>query len=314
MKRTAGTWLLLLTLSGCVSVSPGLDFGTCVGRPNGLAPMSGTNQLNEAVHEPSPAPAGGAAQSPLTADAEGAGSAPRPTVLKPALSVGGAAGSEAEPDDPTAGAGTPVVRLVNSKRILLNYEIKDVGLSGISEVELWFTQDSRNWQKYNGATQGRPPYIVEVSDEGLYGFTLVARSGVGLGRRPPQAGDLPQILVEVDTTKPTVQLVGVKPAVGADGRTLTILWSASDKNLGPQPIALSYAKQARGPWIPLANNVENTGLYHCPMPPSMSNSFFVRVEATDLVGNIGAAQSPHPILVDLSQPKVSILAVESANE
>ena len=32
----------------------------------------------------------------------------------------------------------------------------------------------------------------EVNDEGIYGITLVAKSGVGLGERAPQLGDRPQ--------------------------------------------------------------------------------------------------------------------------
>src|SRR5262249_9597933 len=60
---------------------------------------------------------------------------------------------------------SPAVRMVNSKRINLNYEIKDVGPSGISGVELWYTQDSRNWKRYDVQAQRQPPFTVEVSDE-----------------------------------------------------------------------------------------------------------------------------------------------------
>lgn len=329
MKRTAGTWVLLATLSGCASVNQGGERGFAsyaAGPPGAPALYRASDPTPLLPMGPTPAPsvpeAGLTPEAPpetrpAPAEAE-APARPAPpsrgvAEVKPAFALAAHAAAEAD-DAGSVPPGTPPVRLVNSKRILLNYEVKDVGLSGISDVELWFTQDSRNWQKYNGPPQSRPPFVVEVTDEGLYGFTMVARSGVGLGRRPPQPGDLPQVLVEVDLTKPNVQLVGVKPTVDADARNLTILWAASDKNLGLRPINLSYAKQSKGPWIPLVNNVENTGCYHCPMPAGMPNSFFMRVEATDLVGNVGSAQTSHPILVDLSKPKVSILAVESAGE
>src|SRR5205814_7780517 len=39
-------------------------------------------------------------------------------------------------------------RLVGSKRVSLNYELKEVGPSGVSQVELWYTQDGRSWNKY----------------------------------------------------------------------------------------------------------------------------------------------------------------------
>jgi hypothetical protein len=207
------------------------------------------------------------------------------------------------------------VHLVNNKRISLNYEIKEQGPSRVSLVELWVTRDGRNWQKFkedtgNSQAGPQPPFVVEVNEEGQYGFTLLARSGVGLGERPPQVGDPPQVWVEVDLTKPQVKILSVDPPRSVDDRNLTISWSASDKNLGRQPITLSYAEQADGLWTPIASNLENTGRYVWPMPANVPFRLYVRVEAIDRAGNIGSAQSPNPILVDLSKPKVNILNVE----
>ena len=46
------------------------------------------------------------------------------------------------------------------------------------------------------------------------------------------------------------------------------------------------------------------------MTSNSPRRFYVRVEAIDLVGNIGSAQLSSPLLIDMSQPSVSILAVE----
>jgi hypothetical protein len=206
-------------------------------------------------------------------------------------------------------------RLVNSKRISLNYELKDVGPSGVSAVELWFTQDGRSWNRYplpkaeEGARPPRP-LVFDVAGEGVYGFTLVAKSGVGLGERPPQVGDRPQVWVEVDLTKPVVQVQQVLVGRGADQGKLTITWSARDRNLGRDPITLSYAEGAGGPWRPLATKIANTGRYVWSMPDKVPYQFYVRVEAADLAGNVGEATTPDMIRVDLSQPRVNILNVE----
>jgi hypothetical protein len=205
------------------------------------------------------------------------------------------------------------IRLVNSKRIGLNYEIKDKGPSGVSVVELWYTQDAggRNWQKYREETGDvHPPFMVDVNGEGLYGFTLVVRSGVGLGERPPQVGDQPQVWVEVDLTKPIVRLGSVEVGRGHDAGRLAITWTATDKNLGRQPISLSYAEQAAGPWTPIAANIENTGRYIWQMPTGVPYRFFVRVEATDGAGNSSTADTQTPVIVDLAQPKGVILNVQ----
>jgi hypothetical protein len=208
-------------------------------------------------------------------------------------------------------------RLVNSKRISLNYELKEVGPSGVSTVELWYTQDGRSWNKYplpraeDGAALPKP-LVFEVNGEGVYGFTLVARSGVGLGERPPQIGDRPQVWVEVDLTKPVVQLQGVFVGQGEDKGKLTITWSARDKNLGRSPITLSYAEQSGGPWRPIAEHLENGGRHVWKMPDRVPYQFLVRVEAVDEAGNVGTAVTPEMVKVDLSQPKVRIVTVEPA--
>ncbi|MBY0524000.1 MAG: hypothetical protein K2R98_11410 [Gemmataceae bacterium] len=210
--------------------------------------------------------------------------------------------------------GNPPVRMVNSKRISLNYRLDDVGPSG-AVVELWYTKDGRSWQKYGEDPNPRPPFVFDVHDEGVFGFTLVVRSGVGIGDKPPQVGDPPQLWVEVDTTKPVVKLQNVDVGRGIDAGNMTITWTASDKNLGTQPITLSYAEQVDGPWTPIIQNLENRGRYVWRMPPNgVPFKLLVRVEAADKAGNIGVAQSAEHVKVDLAKPKVSILDVGSAGK
>jgi hypothetical protein len=209
-------------------------------------------------------------------------------------------------------------RIVNSRKISLNYELKEVGPSGVSSIELWYTQDGRGWNKYplpQAREGGAPakPLVFEVNGEGVYGFTLLARSGVGLGERPPQIGDRPQLWVEVDLTKPVVQLQGVVVGQGPDKGKLTITWTARDKNLDPERcITLAYAEQAGGPWTPIAQNIANSGRHVWSMPERLPYQFLVRVEAVDRAGNVGEVVTTELVKVDLSQPRVRILGVEAA--
>jgi hypothetical protein len=212
-------------------------------------------------------------------------------------------------------AANPNVRLVNSKRISLNYRIDEVGPSGLAAVELWYTQDGRNWQKYAEDADQQPPFAFEVAREGIYGFTLVVRSGVGLGDRPPQVGDAPQVWVEVDLTKPEVRLQNADVGRGAETGNLTITWSAADKNLQRQPITLAYAENPDGPWTPIVANLENTGRYVWRLPTSgIPYRFHIRVEAADRAGNLGTAQTSVPVIVDLAKPKPIIIDVAPGQE
>jgi hypothetical protein len=222
------------------------------------------------------------------------------------------AGGAATPDP---GAGGAAVRVVNSKRISINYELKEVGKSGVAVVELWYTRsDGRNWQKYDERVNPQSPYVyvVEVNDEGLYGFTLVARNRAGFGEQPPKVGDSPQVWVEVDLTKPVVRLQGVEVGRGQEAGNLTITYTAADKNLAPQPVSLSWAEKPEGPWTPIAANEENTGRYVWRMPETVPYQFLVRVEAVDRAGNVGGDETHKPVIVDLSQPKVQVIGIAPA--
>jgi hypothetical protein len=206
-------------------------------------------------------------------------------------------------------------KLVNSKRISLNYEVKDVGPSGVSGVELWYTQDGRSWNRYpQNATQeaGKGPFVFDVTGEGLYGITLVAKSGVGLGVRPPQLGDRPQIWIEVDLTKPVVQIQSIVVGQGTDKGKLFVTWSARDKNMGRSPISISYGEQPTGPWTPIAEHQPNTGRYTWTMTDRIPYQFYVRVEAIDQARNSGEAVTPQMVKVDLAQPRVNIINIEAA--
>jgi len=208
----------------------------------------------------------------------------------------------------SARSGTPLIRLVNSKRITLNFEVKDVGPSGLSCVELWYTQDGREWKKHEVPTQTQS-YVIEVDGEGMYGFTLLGRNGVGLSKNPPAPGDQPQMWVVVDLSKPDLRLLETSPQLSSKTPQMTIRWKATDKNFGRQPISLSYAEKEEGPWKPIASNLENTGKYNWQMPSGLAR-VLIRVEATDLAGNSSSVQSSKPILLDDKLPTVSILGVE----
>jgi hypothetical protein len=125
-------------------------------------------------------------------------------------------------------------------------------------------------------------------------------------------GDPPQVWVEVDLTKPVVRLASVDVGRGAEVGTLAINYSATDKNLALRPITLSYAEKPEGPWVEIAHGEENTGRFVWRMPESVPYQFYVRVEAADRAGNVGAAETPKPVIVDLSQPKVQVISIGAA--
>jgi hypothetical protein len=201
-------------------------------------------------------------------------------------------------------------KIVNSADIKIDYKIDDIGPSGLSVVELWYTRDGRTWTRHGEDPKKAPPFEAKLPGEGIYGLTLVVKSGVGVGDKPPQPGDQPQMWIEVDLTKPVVQNVAAEANRGHDSGTLTVTWKADDKNMAPQPITIYFAEQADGPWTPMAGGLDNTGRYIWRIPPNTPFKFFVRVEALDKGGNIGRADTKQAVIVDLSTPKGRLIGVE----
>ena len=211
-------------------------------------------------------------------------------------------------------------KFVNNKSISLSYDLSEVGQSGVSLVELWYTlYKGRTWTKLdefpielkNPQEAGQKRKLAfNVTEEGVYGITLVAKSGVGLGDRVPQSGDQPQFWIEVDLTKPVVQVLNVHVGSGIDKGTIAFTWNAQDKNFGPNPIRLAYSDSKEGSWTTFADKLANNGKHIWKMPEQLPFQFYVRVEATDLAGNIGEAITLDRIKVDLSQPKAKIIDIE----
>ncbi len=222
------------------------------------------------------------------------------------------------PATPSAPAeGSPAVTMVNTKSIQLDYDIAEVGSSKVKSVEVWYTQDGRSWKKTPEDAKPEPPYVVKVPSEGRYGFTLIARSGVGLGLPTPKMGDQPQDWVEVDTTKPTVNILGVEVGRGPDMGTLTVRWTATDAHMAASPVTISYVDAAAGTtgqWQPMTTTgpIPNDGRFTWRIPEGLPPQILVRVEAIDQAGNIGSADTANPISTDLSIPKAHINRVHGA--
>ncbi len=235
------------------------------------------------------------------------------TVVVPRSNYQGAA--SVVPPRQSSGPPDPDRRLVNSREVALNYQLEEVGPSGVSKVELWYTQDGRNWNKYPREVlkpdEGKLSFKVE--DEGVYGITLLAKSGVGLGTSPPRIGDQPQLWVEVDLTKPTVDIRKVIVGRGPDKGKLWIYWNAQDRNIDAQPITISYSEEPAGPWNKIVRKQSNTGSFAWTMPPEVPYQFYMRIEAADRAGNVGEATTREMIKVDLAEPKVRILDVRPSD-
>jgi hypothetical protein len=201
-------------------------------------------------------------------------------------------------------------QLLNTTRASVDYRIDQVGPSGVGKVDVYVTTDQgQSWQRFREITDRRSPAEVDLPGEGTFGIRLVITNGNGFGGTPPRRGDQPDCWVEVDTTGPFVQLqnIGVVP----DTSQLEIRWTASDKNLGPVPVSLFYRTNPSAPWQQIVRNIKNDGSYRWSFPRDCSH-FFFKVEVTDLAGNTARVESPTPMVLDMTEPRASVVGVSNA--
>ncbi|MEN6558992.1 MAG: hypothetical protein ABFC54_12525 [Thermoguttaceae bacterium] len=198
-------------------------------------------------------------------------------------------------------------RMVNSLTFELDYDVESVGPSGIGRVELWGTRDGgRSWRRYRTDGDRRSPLVAHVDDEGVYGFRVVVTNGSGLGGKAPAAGDLPDLWIGVDQTKPTARIVSAQQGVDAEAGRLIIAWQADDQALAARPVSLSFRAETSGPWLPIASGLENTGRYAWPIDGRTPAQFYLRLEVRDEAGNVGVYQTSDLVTVDQSRPKIRI--------
>jgi hypothetical protein len=202
-------------------------------------------------------------------------------------------------------------RVVSSRRFQVGYAVEDVGPSGIGAVELFITQDQgRKWWKYGDDPDRRSPIDVEVPQDGEYGFAIRVRSGVGLTNDPPLPGELPSIIVAVDQTPPSVELLSAQQGQGASSNRVQVRWRIADDHLASKPVSVYYSPTRNGPWEAVSGWTDDHGGLEWAVAPGSPSQFYVRVVARDVAGNIAKAESAQPVLVDLSRPTARIVDVE----
>ncbi len=200
---------------------------------------------------------------------------------------------------------------INHKGFALNYGVDTVGPSGIGQIELWVTRDGgETWEPGGTDPDRQSPFDVEVQAEGTYGFRIVVEGGNGLTGRRPQPGDLADIWVNVDLTKPIATITNVVYGEGPHVGHLDISWNATDADLADRPVSLYYASSADGPWRPIAEEIANSGQYIWKITPDVPADIFLKATARDRSGNLGEFILKRAIANDGLVPRAQIRSLQ----
>jgi hypothetical protein len=279
-------------------VDPKTDKGTYVINPNPVRPVDvrGADVTPAVKNASLPSPFPSIPETPATVTPPTAVSVPATPVVTR-----------------TQEASTINKQIVNNTHVVLDYQIEQMGASGVGKVEIWITLDQgRTWQKHCEDADRKSPAEVDLPGEGLYGLSLVVTNGRGFGGTPPSPGDTPDWWIEVDLTRPLAELLHVRPGAADEAGALHIAWNARDKNLGVAPVDLFHAPKKDGPWTPIAKGLRNDGHYRWTVPGDLGAHAYIRMMVTDQAGNVAQCETAQPIpLDDLSRPRGRVVGIST---
>ena len=206
-------------------------------------------------------------------------------------------------------------RMTSSTRFNLAYSVDAAGAMGLEKVELWVTRNGgRDWNLWGLDEDMESPFLVEVENEGTYGFRVVLVSKNGLASQTPRSGDLADLWVGIDTTDPVAEITTAAYGSGGYAGNLDIQWTATDGHLGQRPITFSFSEKRDGPWTTIASGLPNSGQYYWRVDSSVPDKFFLRLEARDEAGNLCIDQLKQPIQSAGLTPKGRVRSFEPLSE
>jgi hypothetical protein len=201
--------------------------------------------------------------------------------------------------------GKPLM-LSRSRRFSWDYAVDtEATAGGVGQVELWGTRDGGvTWQRVAIDEDRTSPIDVALTEAGLHGFRLEL-SPAGVEVLPPRSGDAPQCWVGVDEVPPTVSIQSViRSSESSPGgeETIAISYASDDPLIVPRGVRLQFSPNPSGPWATIVEGLESTGRYLWKPDRTVPARAYLRIEASDSAGNVGAAVTPEAVLIGGGRP------------
>ncbi len=320
--------LVLRAAGQTAIVVPGNQFSPSVGVPLGPSPFPGlkppadnsmldSNSLAiPSTSSPSSVadviPAAGGSSQIQSGHASSGFVPPQPTYATSAsVSTGLPASTPMKEASYQSAAGAQVV---NHHIFDLEYQVDDVGPSGVSAVELFVTEDGgQHWFTYGNDDDVHSPVLIDTRGEGTFGFAVRVRNGLGFADDAPQPGQAPEMVVTVDESLPAIELA--QPVMRTDGfGTIQLSWQVRELNPASTPVRLEYAAAPNGPWTPVFDWQFDQSGYQWGVRPGTPTQLYFRLLARDAAGNVATAQTMQPVVVDLRRPVGRLLRVQTVSQ
>lgn len=259
---------------------------------------------------------------PATASTSSSAEAPPPLIGATSGHLSAPAGSVPPATSAMIPRGPlPDLLIVNKPQVKLGFDVEKFGPSGLGTVEVYCTTDEGStWKQIRpdgpvtlpptAEARGGQPVSGSVSvtlseEKVIYGLYLVVKNRVNLGEPAPVPGDMPQVRVELDRTPPVAELHMPQPEKGRPD-SMVFTWKADDRNLADNPITLEWSASGSGPWEPIGEaQLPNTGRFVWQVPSDrLPPKVYLKLTVRDRAGNSSVAQTPQPIPLDTTPPRL----------
>ncbi len=202
-----------------------------------------------------------------------------------------------------------------SRQFHLDYDVEATNTDNVARVALWATVDNgQTWQLYGEDPDRISPFLVDVPEDGIYGFRMLIENSDGIAPRAPVSGDSADVWIHVDATKPTARIVSARFGRNANLGQLQIYWDAADQNLTETPVTLLYSDRPDGPWRVIAEQLKNTGRFDWNVKESVPSNFYLQLEVRDTAGNMTRDTLRDPMSRDGLAPRGVIRDVRPATD
>lgn len=202
-------------------------------------------------------------------------------------------------------------QLVNNPKVSLHYQIENAAPNGVSRVDVWLSRDQgQTWQKHAEVNGNKSPIEVQMPGDGTFGLILAPAAASGLVTPPSAADQADAVWLEVDATKPDLQIKDIQTSHDKGQAAVQVRWTAHDKNLADAPVDLLYAATPRGPWILIAKGLPAEGQYRWTPPAGIGTQTHLQLVAHDSAGNSAVCGTVEPVTIaEPARPRAVIRTI-----
>jgi len=214
-------------------------------------------------------------------------------------------------DGTPASNAPPTPVLSNSPTRRLPLVVHDLSL--VATAHLFVTSNGgATWQKAQELVpvpSEEPRFTFTASSDGVYGFASAVTFKDGHREPEPRPGQVPQLLIQIDTTPPTIDRFSARVESLVDGQlAVRFGWAVSDALPAEQPVSLDVSSDGGATFAPLQRGPAQGNLTISIPAPTAGHKAAVRLRAADKAGNLSlsavsildapAASTPAPVITD----------------